>query len=357
MRVATEEEDRLLQKISFLENDIYNLENEVMLCESEAKGIREQRRKYTVKFFTVIFVCAFLVILSSGYLVNIKGNWRLTLAVYLGSGGLGFFALGFLIYTIIFLVRYYAATSKTSFGAEIAEKIGIENLDALDTINISKHSNYKQNISENRKSLDESTKAYFELKEKNDRQFDEDVASGKIKPGFNFDAYNSYIEVTNEWIEFNKLKVEHLKLCNRKKVIEKDVEDMIINEDKCKQSIIWFLILLLLNVGTLIAFMISSNFIEPELAAMLRIVTVIFLMITGIVVIINLINFLTKLPYISDSKFSLSIADKLGIDRTKKDLNDMLSEREEIETKIKEVATEIQKYKDMFAKNREENFS
>ena len=59
MRVATEEEDRLLQKISFYETDIYNLENEVMLCESEAKGVREQRRRYTVKFFTVIFVCLF----------------------------------------------------------------------------------------------------------------------------------------------------------------------------------------------------------------------------------------------------------------------------------------------------------
>ena len=357
MRVASEEEDRLLQKISFLESDIYNLENEVMLCESEAKGIREQRRKYTVKFFTVIFVCAFLIILSSGYLVNIKADWRLTLAIYLGSGGLGFFALGFLIYTIIFLVRFFAATSKASFWAELAEKIGVENLDSKETINLTKLSNYKQNINDNRNSLDESTKAYFELKEKNDRQFDEDVASGKIKPGFNFDAYNSYIEVTNEWIEFNKLKVKHLKLSNRKKTIEKDIEDMIINEDKCKQSIVWFLILLFLNVVTLILFFISAFFIEAELLPILRIAIVIFLMLTGIVVIINFINFITKLPYISDSKLSLVIADKLGIDRTKKDLKDMLSEREELEGTIKETAEEIQRYKEMFAKNREENFS
>ena len=357
MRVATEEEDRLLQKISFYETDIYNLENEVMLCESEAKGIREQRRKYTVKFFTVIFVCAFLLILSSGYLINIKGDWRLTLAIYLGSGGLGLFALGFLIYTIIFLVRFFAATSKATFWADLAERIGVENLDSLETINLTKHSNFKQNINENRKSLDECTKAYFELKEKNDKQFDEDVASGKIKPGFNFDAYNSYIEVTNEWIDFNKLKVEHLKLTNRKKVIEKDVEDMIYNEDKCKSSIVWFLILLLLNVGTIIAFMISSHFIEPELAPVLRIVTVVFLMLTGIVVIINLINFITKLPYISDSNFALFVADKLGIDDTKKDLKEMLAEIDTTAEKIKEVSEEIQRYKDMFAKNREENFS
>ena len=357
MRVASEEEDRLLQKISFYETDIYNLENEVMLCESEAKGLREQRRKYTVNFFTVIFVCAFLIILSSGYLINIKGDWRLTSAVYLGSGGLGFFALGFLIYTIIFLVRFFAATSKASFWADLAEKIGVENLDSLETINLSKHSNFKQNINENRKSLDECTKAYFELKEKNDKQFDEDVASGKIKPGFNFDAYNSYIEVTNEWIDFNKLKVEHLKLSNRKKALEKDVEDMIYNEDKCRQSIIWFSILLILNVATIFALMISAYFIETELLPVLSIVMVIFYMITGIVVIINLINFITKLPYISESELALFVADKLGIDDTKKNLKAIIAEIDETGKKIKEVSEEIQKYKEMFAKNREENFS
>ena len=59
MRAATEEEDNILRKISRLESDIYNLENEVMLCESESRGLRELWRKYTVKFFTVIFVCSF----------------------------------------------------------------------------------------------------------------------------------------------------------------------------------------------------------------------------------------------------------------------------------------------------------
>ena len=357
MRVATEEEDRLLQKISFYETDIYNLENEVMLCESEAKGVREQRRRYTVKLFTVIFVCAFLIILSSGYLINIKGDWRLTMAIYLGSGGLGFFAFGFLVYTIFYLIKFFAATSKSDFWTTIAEKIGVDNLDMKETSNLAKLSNLKQNISNNRKSLDENTAAYFELKEKNDRIFDEEIASGKRKPDFNFDAYNTYIEVTNEWIEFNKPKVEHLKLSNRKKVLEKDVEDMIYNEDKCKQSIIWCSLLVLLHVGTIIAFMIASNFIEPELAPVLRIVTVIFYMMTGIVVIIHLINFITKLPYISDSNFALFVAEKLGIDDTKKDLKEMLAEIDTTGEKIKEVSEEIQIYKDMFAKNREENFS
>ena len=132
---------------------------------------------------------------------------------------------------------------------------------------------------------------------------------------------------------------------------------MIFNEDKCKQSIIWSLVLFLILIGTIIAFFIMSNFIEPELAPLLRMVTVLFFMMTGIVVIINLINFITKLPYISDSQFSLFIADKLGIEQTKKDLKDMLAEIDVNAEKIKEVNEEIQRYKDMFAKNREENFS
>ncbi len=357
MRVATEEEDRLLQKISFLESDIYNLENEVMLCESEAKGVRELRRRYTVKFFTVIVVCAFLIILSSGYLINIKSDWRLTMAIYLGSGGLGFFALGFLVYTIIFLIRFFAATSKSSSGAALAEKIGVENLDEKETVNLAKLSNLKKNIKDNRSSLDENTKAYFELKEKNDKIFEEEIASGKRKPDFNFDAYNTYVEVTNEWIDFNKLKVEHLRVSNRKKVLEKDVEDMIYNEDKCKKSIIWFSILFLLHVATIIVLFISSNYIEPELAPFLAIIIVIFFMITGIVVIINLINFITKFPYISDSELALFVADKLGIEDTKKDLKDKLSEIDTCAEKIKDLSERIKEYKEKFAKNREENFS
>jgi len=357
MRVATEEEDRILQRISFLESDIYNLENEVMLCESEEKGLREMRRRYTVKFFTVIVVCAFLLILSSGYLINIKGNWRLTVAIYLGSGGLGFFALGFLIYTIIFLIKFFAVTSKTASGAAMAQKLGVENLDLKETSNLARLSTLKQNINNNRTSLDESTKAYFELKEKNDKIFDEEIASGKRKPDFNFDAYNTYIEVTNEWIDFNKLKVEHLKVSNRKKVLEKDVETMIINEDKCKQSIIWFSILIFIHIATIIALIISSNYIEPELVGILMIVIFIFFMSTGIVVIIHLINFITKLPYISDSKFALKVADKLGIEDTKKDLKDKLAEIDISREKIKDLSEKINEYKVKFAKNREENFS
>ena len=80
-------------------------------------------------------------------------------------------------------------------------------------------------------------------------------------------------------------------------------------------------------------------------------------MVTGIVVIINLVNFITKLPYISDSEFALFVADKLGIDQTKKDLKDMMAEIDTSAVKINDLSEKIKEYKEMFAKNREENFS
>ena len=47
MRVATKEEDFFLQEISKLQNANYILLNEIMLCESQIKGYKEQRRKET----------------------------------------------------------------------------------------------------------------------------------------------------------------------------------------------------------------------------------------------------------------------------------------------------------------------
>ena len=74
-------------------------------------------------------------------------------------------------------------------------------------------------------------------------------------------------------------------------------------------------------------------------------------------VIIHLINFITKLPYISDSPLALFVAEKLGIDETKKELKDMLSEIDACGEKIKDLSENIKEYKEQFAKNREENFS
>ena len=356
MRVATEEEDILLQKISSLQGSIYNLENEVMLCESQERGYRERKRQLTVKFFTVIIVCAFLLILSSGYLVRMTVDWRLTLALYLGSGGLGFFALGFLIYTIIVVFKHLASTGSSDFWITMAEKIGVDNLYSLSLSNTAKMNQDKRIIRKNNDELDETLNKYFVLKDKNDIQFEADVASGKIKAGFNFDPYNSFVDVTNDLITFNKLRVEHLQISNKKKNLEKDVEDMIQYESDCRKSILWFLLLLFVLIGTIIALIICAFFeSDSGILYWIRFSIGLFTMVSGIVVIINFVNFLFKFPFLSKSQFALFLADKFGFEKTKKDRDDMLKQIEDYNKRLVEVNEEIEITKKILA-SQKENF-
>ncbi len=356
MRVATEEEDVLLQKISSLQGSIYNLENDVMLCESQDRGYRERKRRSTVKFFTVIFVCIFLIFLSSGFLVNIKWDWRLTIALYLGSGGLGFIALGFLIYTIIVIFRHMAMTSSFDFWITMAEKIGVENLYSLSLSNTTQINQKKRIIRKNNEELEETLKKYLELKEKNDAQFEADVASGKIKAGFNFDPYNSFVDVTNDLITFNKLRVEHLQISNKKKNLEKDVEDMIQYESDCRKSILWFLLLLFVLIGTILALIICAFFESNSgILYWIRFSIGFFTMVSGIVVIINFVNFLFKFPFLSKSQFALFLADKFGFEKTKKDRDDMLKQIEDYNKRLVEVNEEIEITKNILA-SKKENF-
>ena len=97
MRVATEEEDILLQKISKLETSNYNLLNEIMLCESQIKGYKERRRQETVKFYTVVFVCVFLLIALGAALI-VGGLNKFTAAVLMSAGGFGIIVPVFVIY-------------------------------------------------------------------------------------------------------------------------------------------------------------------------------------------------------------------------------------------------------------------
>jgi|GEM_PF-3512123 len=356
MRVASEEEDILLQKISSLQGSIYNLENEVMLCESQERGYRERKRQLTVKFFTVIIVCAFLLILSSGYLVRLTADWRLTLALYLGSGGLGFFALGFLIYTIIVVFKHLASTGSSDFWITMAEKIGVDNLYSLSLSNTAKMNQDKRIIRKNNDELDETLNKYFVLKDKNDIQFEADVASGKIKAGFNFDPYNSFVDVTNDLITFNKLRVEHLQISNKKKNLEKDVEDMIQYESDCRKSILWFLLLLFVLIGTIIALIICAFFESNSgILYWIRFSIGLFTMVSGIVVIINFVNFLFKFPFLSKSQFALFLADKFGFEKTKKDRDDMLKQIEDYNKRLVEVNEEIEITKKILA-TQKENF-
>ena len=340
MRVATQEEDILLNRISSLVNENYLTENEIMLSESQIKGYKEIRRQKTGKFLSVLITSAFLIILTVGFFIN--GINSLSIALFMGSGGLGFFALIFIVYAIIVSFRYFAATSKTSFWCGIADKIGIENLDSQIIVNQSSIIANKNRIKRNEEELEVKLSEYFKLKEENDKQFEEDVAAGRRKADFNFDAYNSYIEIDNDWIKFNKLKAELNKISNQKKSLEDDIEQNIIFEDKCKESIRWSVLLFFLMIGTIVVLIVASTFDFEELMLYyIRLAIVLFFMVSGILGIANFVNMIFRFPYISDSKLASFIAEKIGVENTKKDRNDMVEKINSIDARIVEINEEL----------------
>ena len=344
MRVATEEEDVLLSRISNIVNENYIMENEIMLSESAIKGFSEVRRQQTTKFITVMVTSAFLVLSSIAFFS--LGVSSLSLALYLGSGGLGFFTLIFLIYATVFTFRYLAAVSKSMMWENIAVKINVVNIPMEEKVNQTVMSQNKRQIRKNEDELEEKLAAYFKLKEENDKKFEEEVASGKRRADFNFDAYNSYIEIDNDWIRFNKLRAEQNRINTKKKDIELDIEQMIAYEAKCRESIYWFIFLFVLIVGTIIALGVASTFeFEPYMLLIIRFFITLFMMIAGMVAIANLVNFIFKYPYLSKSPIACLVADKLGLTNTKKDRNDLFKKRDEIEKRIKEITEELSELK------------
>ncbi len=344
MRVATEEEDVLLSRISNIVNENYIMENEIMLSESAIKGFSEIRRQQTTKFITVMVTSVFLILLTVAFFS--LGVSSLSMALYLGSGGLGFFTLIFLIYAAVFTIRYCAAVSKSMLWENIADKINVVNIPMEEKVNQTVMSQNKRQIKKNEDELEEKLAAYFKLKEENDKKFEEELASGKRKADFNFDAYNSYIEIDNDWIRFNKLRAEQNRISNKKKDIESDIEQMIIYESKCRESIYWFIFLFVLIIGTVIALGVASTFeFEGYMLLMIRFFMTLFMMIAGMVAIANLVNFIFKYPYLSQSPIADLVADKLGLINTKRDKNDLFKKREEIEKRVEEIKEELSELK------------
>ncbi|MCR5848165.1 MAG: hypothetical protein K6G75_08620 [Lachnospiraceae bacterium] len=354
MRVATDEEDALLRNISDLQTKIYNTENDIMIYESQIKGYKEQRRQMTTKFFTVLFILAFVLLISFGYLIHLFHNPSLTIALFLGSGGLGFFATGFLIYSILYFIKYFASTSRTEFWFNMAEKMMIDNITGMELANSTKLIQSRNEVKNDRDVLDTKMKEYLDLKDKNDKIFKKELEAGTKKAGFNFEAFNSYTEVNNDLIIFNKKRVDLNILNNRITNAEKDIQDMFEKEKNCQKSIrLFFIALLLLILATGGLFVLSLRLSDSIELWMIHIAIVIFILILGIAVIIGAVNFMVNLPYVSDSGFAKLVADKLGLDHTKADLNDLIEQMKRDDEQTIRLKEEIQTLKKKINEDKE----
>ncbi|MCR4649056.1 MAG: hypothetical protein K5776_08260 [Lachnospiraceae bacterium] len=346
MRVATQEEDELLRKISHVVDQNYILENDLIYHESQTKGIKEQKRQSTVRVFVCLIISIILAVVLAAFLIHIPSDPALTVSLLFASGGLGFFGPGFIIYTIIVGIRHFAKTSSSDFWIKRSDKMHIENLYFLEKTRISNIRSIKKSLRDNNANLEEWLDSYFKLKEINDKKYDEDVAAGKRRPDFNFEAYNSYIDIDNDWINFNKLRVRDLRLKGRKNAIEKDLERMALFEEKCKESIRWFILLAFVIFGMAVLMLFAYIYDTGELRGMIMLAASFFIAVGGIVLIINLINLIFRLPFLSDSKFASGIAEKLGYEETKKDFNRLREEIAGIDKELIEVAASIKEYRD-----------
>ena len=343
LRTATEEEDNILHKISGLETENYNLENEYLLCKSQIKGYKEMRRKKTVSIYTICIIDGFLLLLTLGYLIYGFKSPSLALALYMGSGGLGFITAGFTAFTVVSLIRYIVSTGGSEGLADASKKMGLDNLPTLELTNKTKMINAKKQIEANKEYIDNQYKDYFELKEKNDKQYEEDVASGKIKPIINFEAYNAFVPIDNTRVNFSKAKAR-LRILEKERLSDSDDLDKLITwTDNNKSSVIWFVILWVL---TLVCFIISVVVYvaekEQDFAWVVQHLIILTFIMSVLMLVLLIVNFIACFPSFFDNGLADFISDKSGTDNVKKDIRLLMEKMNKDEEEIKNLKEEIE---------------
>lgn len=341
MRVATTEEDEYLQQISKLQNDNYILLNEIMLCESQIKGYKEQRRKETTKFVTDICICIFLCLFA--FICSIAGRLNMYAgAIALATCGVFIVVPFFIIYTIIVSIKYYAKISSHELAINLSKKFKVENIYTAEITNASSIIKYKNVIDENQRKINELSLEYDELKKKNDELFAEELKSGARKDDFNFEAYNNFIDISNEQIDYNKMRVELTSLTKKRKDLEDSLEKMMQNEEQCKKSVKLFLLLLIMLIVTMLLLLLVIRFDSDVMTNYYAIIFLNLAIIASVIIMpINLVNAIVNLPYLSDSKIAILIADKIGLDNTKHERKGMMEVLSAVNNRIKVLEEEM----------------
>lgn len=341
MRVATKEEDAFLQEISKLQNTNYILLNEIMLSEGQIKGYKEQRRKETTKFITILCICIFLCLFTIVCVKAGKSN-MFTGAVFTAASGVAIVIPIFCIYTVIVSIRYYAKISSHELAFSLSKKLKVENIYQGEISNQSAIIKNKNEVESNKRKIEELTSQYNDLKNQNDEIFEKELKSGKRKADFNFEAYNNFIDISSERFNYYKKRVEYTSLLNKKKALEDNLEKMFENEEKCKKSVKLFFILLLMQILTIVILFFFIRFDTDKLTIYYASLFLILVVIaSGITLVINLVNLVINLPFLIDTKFSAFIADKIGLDNTKRDRKNMIDELSNTDKGMQSVKEEM----------------
>lgn len=345
MRTATEEEDRILHSISVLENENYNLENECILCNSQKKGYKEERRKLTVKFYTYFILWLAIILISLGYVVFGRNNSAMAIAFFLGSGIAGFLIFG-TIFTAVTFVKYVCATSSLDVFKSLAQKINVDNIASAEYQNNLTIIHARKTIDVNKEKIDESYHQYFKLKEENDIQYEKDIASGKIKPIINIDAYNSFMPVDNVYIEFNRARAMLALMEKERSTDSADLDKLVTNKDNNKKSIGLFIILWIISLFIFIGLLMVKIFEKDQYLNYIGgILAFIAFAFSFAILVICIINFVVSLSSIADNKLTQFISDKLGTNNMLHEINALIEKLKKTDEKILETKEKISNLK------------
>ncbi len=115
MRIITEREDKLLERIQKLQSEIKMLDIEQIEAKGTLNECKEKRQAEFVKLSFWMIISTLLFILAMGYLIVGFNTPVLAASLFFASGGIGIISLVVWIITIIVIVKYIGNTAKNRY--------------------------------------------------------------------------------------------------------------------------------------------------------------------------------------------------------------------------------------------------
>lgn len=368
MRLISPEEDKLLEGISLLKEEIRNIENDIMVCESGLKGnVRRKSSEFTnFLFFFVISLALFMVFL--GYLIcGMSLGMFTSFAMFFGAGGAGFFVIAIWIYTFILYVRFRATSSKSALWKKIASLLKLDSIASEDSdIKIALR-NMKHTLIAKKNKLEEMNMEYEDLRDSLDEEYESkgiqtnksDINDMNVNKDRNsLDSITNY-QIQFDWREQNKtLKGELNQLIvnynlyrSQKDELEEKIQELevVVNEmthSRRSMNIFCYLVFFIAACVFLGATMMHSFVFQLIMSAIL-------IAIFGLIIMI-IVNVLT-LPFVKDSALADSIGRTFNTARPMKEINEYLAQIKELDKLMVDTDEQIEIAKRDYEASREKS--
>lgn len=369
MRLITPEEDKLLDEISKLKDNIKILELDIMTEECETKGNKRKKSFELTNFLIWFSVSSILFFIFLGYLVVGQGALRMisSMAMFFGAGGFGLATIGIWIYTGIVYVKFRCRTSRFGLWIALADKIGIDNINYEDDSNSNHLRNDKNQLQDYKYSLQEKEMEYDLLKDRLDRLYeagatvDNKSSEGNIildRNNINDLRTMSNMQVQTNWFEekdnlkstINKNRVKLNLLRNRKDQHENKLMDIDVIQYQVMSGrrgmTLFSLFFGIIAAGLLLAGSLPST--EPAMS--IRFYEMAAIVFAFAIMVFVVVYFLT-MPSLSDSFVACKLGDIFGIYLAQKAINDIQKDMKQIDAEIIELDEEtdllIKEYKSL----------